>query len=421
MLTADPIRFNQILYNLLSNAVKFTPDNGRIAVTAKRVPSSEFRVPSSRPQAETTISGTWDPEPGTASASEFAEIAVADTGIGIKPEDLSKLFQRFTQLKHLTTKQHQGVGLGLALTKQLVELHGGTIRVHSDGEGRGSIFTVCLPLAELQAVPQLLVVDDDKNLLEAIRDALEAAGYQVKTAEDGAAALAQVEAARPDLLILDLHLPIVDGWEVLRRVRDGAATCGLPVLAITGVDVERSDQALTAGADEFLSKPFSMTVLEATVQRILQQGASAEHLRARQMHRLNLMREPTMRVGAPEETKILVVEDHPRGRRLVVDLLAAEGYTVLQAESGVGLLDRVKRERPNMILLDLQLPEIDGLTLARQLKADPETKIIPLLAITAYAQPEDHAKALAAGFADYLTKPLDTERFIQTVGRVLGR
>jgi CheY-like chemotaxis protein len=128
-----------------------------------------------------------------------------------------------------------------------------------------------------------------------------------------------------------------------------------------------------------------------------------------------------MRVGAPEEAKILVVEDHPRGRRLVVDLLAAEGYTVLQAESGVGLLDRVKRERPNMILLDLQLPEIDGLTLARQLKADPETQIIPLLAITAYAQPEDHAKALAAGFAEYLTKPLDTERFIQTVGRVLGR
>jgi len=413
MLTADPIRFNQILYNLLSNAVKFTPDKGRIAVTAKRGSRGEG-VGSSEASPQDAKVHTLPP-------GDYVEIAVADTGIGIKPEDLSKLFQRFTQLKHMTTKQHEGVGLGLALTKQLVELHGGTIRVDSDGEGRGSIFTVCLPLAELQAVPQLLVVDDDKNLLEAIRDALEAAGYQVKTASDGAAALAQVEAARPDLLILDLSLPIMDGWEVLRRLRDGAATSGLPVLAITGVEVERSDQALTAGADEFLSKPFSMTVLEATVQRILQQGASAKHLRARQMHRLNLLREPTMRVGAPEEAKILVVEDHPRGRRLVVDLLAAEGYTVLQAESGVGLLDRVKRERPNMILLDLQLPEIDGLTLARHLKADPETQIIPLLAITAYAQPEDRAKALAAGFADYLTKPLDTERFIQTVGRVLGR
>ncbi|HZY31913.1 MAG TPA: ATP-binding protein, partial [Candidatus Methylomirabilis sp.] len=163
MLTADPIRFNQILYNLLSNAVKFTPDAGRIAVTAKIVSSSEFGVSRSQPE-------TRNPKPETASASDFVEISVADTGIGITPEDLSKLFQRFTQLKHMTTKQHQGVGLGLALTKQLVELHGGTISVHSDGEGRGSVFTVCLPLAELRAVPQLLVVDDDKNLLEAIRD-----------------------------------------------------------------------------------------------------------------------------------------------------------------------------------------------------------------------------------------------------------
>ena len=414
MLTADPIRFNQILYNLLSNAVKFTPDNGRIAVTARQVRSAECGVRSETNSTAHLARRTSD-------TGNFVEIAVADTGIGIKPDDLSKLFQRFTQVKHMTTKQHQGVGLGLALTKQLVELHGGTIRVHSDGEGRGSIFTVCLPLAELRAVPQLLVVDDDKNLLETIRNALAAAGYQVKTAEDGAAALAQVEAARPDLLILDLSLPVVDGWEVLRRVRAGAATRALPVLAITGVEVERSDQVLAAGADEFLSKPFSLTVLEGTVRRILLQGASAEHLRGRQMHRLNLMREPSMKAGAPKGAKILVVEDHPLGRMLVVDLLAAEGYTVLQAEDGVGLLERVKRERPDLILLDLHLPEIDGLTLARHLKADPETQSIPLLAITAYAQPEDHAKALAAGFADYLTKPLDTERFVQAVGHALGR
>ena len=415
MLTADPIRFNQILYNLLSNAFKFTPDGGQIDVTARRVHSSQFTV--DRPWTSDRELSTVDRKP----SGDFVEIAVADTGIGIKPEDLPKLFQRFTQLKQTITKRHQGVGLGLALTKQLVELHGGTIRAHSDGEGRGSIFTVCLPLAEVQAVPQLLVVDDDKNLLEAIRDALEAAGYRVKTAEDGAAALAQIEAARPELLILDLSLPIVDGWEVLRRVRTGAATRALPVLAITGVEVERSDQVLSAGADEFLSKPFSMTVLEATVRRILQQGGSADHVRGPQMHRLNLMREPTVKPRAPEDARILVVEDHPRGRKLVVDLLAPEGYIVLQAESGVGLLDRVKQERPDLILLDLQLPEIDGVTLARQLKADPDTQRIPLLAITAYAQPEDRAKALAAGFADYLTKPLDTERFIQAVGHALGR
>jgi signal transduction histidine kinase len=138
-ITADPLRVRQALYNLLSNAVKFTPAGGAITVTAKMVSSSEFGVSSSQPE-------TRNPKPETASASEFVEIAVADTGIGIKPEDLPKLFQRFTQLEYTLTRQAQGTGLGLALTKHLVELHGGTIWAESAGEGRGSTFTIRLPL-----------------------------------------------------------------------------------------------------------------------------------------------------------------------------------------------------------------------------------------------------------------------------------
>ncbi|HZY30066.1 MAG TPA: PAS domain S-box protein [Candidatus Methylomirabilis sp.] len=140
ILTADPVRFKQILYNLLSNAVKFTPEGGRITVTARRVPSSEFGVSSSQPE-------TRSPKPETASVGEFVEIAVADTGIGIRREDLPKLFQVFTQLQSTYVKQHQGTGLGLALTKLLVELHGGTVEAASAGEGQGSIFTVRLPLS----------------------------------------------------------------------------------------------------------------------------------------------------------------------------------------------------------------------------------------------------------------------------------
>ncbi|HZY30521.1 MAG TPA: GAF domain-containing protein, partial [Candidatus Methylomirabilis sp.] len=138
-LMADPLRVRQILYNLLSNGVKFTPEGGSITVTAKMVSSSEFAVSSSQPE-------TRNPKPETASASEFVEIAVADTGIGIKPDDLAKLFQPFTQLEPTFTKQAQGTGLGLALTKRLVELHGGTIWAESAGEGRGSTFTIRLPL-----------------------------------------------------------------------------------------------------------------------------------------------------------------------------------------------------------------------------------------------------------------------------------
>ena len=139
VIDADPIRFKQILYNLLSNAVKFSPAGGRVRVTAKMVSRSESGVSSVQPE-------TRNPKPETESASDFVEITVSDTGIGIKSEDLGKLFQIFTQLEPALTKQFQGTGLGLALTKQLVELHGGSIWAASEGEGRGSTFTVRLPL-----------------------------------------------------------------------------------------------------------------------------------------------------------------------------------------------------------------------------------------------------------------------------------
>jgi two-component system cell cycle response regulator/two-component system cell cycle response regulator DivK len=118
---------------------------------------------------------------------------------------------------------------------------------------------------------------------------------------------------------------------------------------------------------------------------------------------------------------ILVVEDHPLNRELVVDILEAAGYTMLQAEDGIGLLEQVKAERPDLIILDLQLPAVDGLTLARQLKADPATKSIPILAISTHAVPQVQAQARAAGCAGFLTKPLDTQEFVLTIARALGQ
>ncbi len=146
MLVADPLRFTQILYNLLSNAVKFTPTGGTITVAAKMVSRSESRGSGSQPE-------TPDPKPYTLDSSDFVEIAVSDTGIGIKAEDLGRLFQEFTQLDTTLVKPHQGTGLGLALTKRLVEMHGGAVTVVSPGEGHGSTFTVTLPLQPPNVTP----------------------------------------------------------------------------------------------------------------------------------------------------------------------------------------------------------------------------------------------------------------------------
>ncbi|MBI3780316.1 MAG: PAS domain S-box protein [candidate division NC10 bacterium] len=273
-LVADPLRFKQILFNLLSNAVKFTPRAGRITVTARKVHGPQFMVEMPEgPDGGQSTANTEQP-------GEFVEIAVQDTGIGIKTEDLPKLFQPFTQLESRLVKQYQGTGLGLALTKQLVELHGGTIRAKSAGEGKGSVFGVRLPLVGPRDKRLILVVDDDEALAGSVRDALEAAGYQVDSVGDGATALERVASLRPDLVLLDLELPRLDGLAVLRQLRTDANTQAIPVLVMTGVEVERGTEVLSAGANEFLTKPFSMTVLESTVRRLLRQGASVETLRS---------------------------------------------------------------------------------------------------------------------------------------------
>ncbi len=269
-LIADPLRFKQILFNLLSNAVKFTPRAGRITVTARKVHGSQFMVET--PEISLGKLSTGNPEqPG-----EFVEIAVQDTGIGIKAEDLPRLFQPFTQLESRLVKQYQGTGLGLALTKQLVELHGGTLWAESAGEGKGSVFRVRLPLVGPRDKHLVLVVDDDEAMAGSLRDGLEAAGYQVDRVGDGVMALERAAALRPDLVLLDLELPRLDGWAALRQLRTDANTQAIPVLAMTGVEVERGTEVLSAGANEFLTKPFSMTVLESTVRRLLRQGASAQ-------------------------------------------------------------------------------------------------------------------------------------------------
>jgi len=259
----DHERLQQVVWNLLSNAVKFTPEGGRVEVRLERVDS-------------------------------HALMTVSDTGQGIRPDFLPHVFDRFRQADSSITRTFGGLGVGLAIVKSIVELHGGTVRAESEGAGRGAAFTVSLPLASVRkeavgtetearqsshaAAPPLcppeldglkiLVVDDESDTCEMLRIAFEQCGSDVKTAESAAGALALVEAWKPDVLVADISMPEMDGYELIRRVRARGAHNGggLPAVALTALArVEDRAKALSEGYQMHVAKPVELEEMRAIV------------------------------------------------------------------------------------------------------------------------------------------------------------
>lgn len=251
---ADERKFKQIMFNLLSNSVKFTPEGGSVLVTARRVHNSESGVLSEK---SAPASGSYDKQD---SAADFLEICVADTGIGIKTEDLPRLFHEFTQLESGYTKKHEGTGLGLALTKRLVELHGGKIGVTSEF-GKGSSFSFTLPLAHRERPAdreepapgepltgrRALVIDDDVKVLSMLGEVLTAEGYSVTTASEGAGGVQAALRAAPDFIVLDLMMPGVDGFAVVESLRADKRTAAVPIIILTAMDLSTQDLARLKG------------------------------------------------------------------------------------------------------------------------------------------------------------------------------
>ncbi|MBI2081204.1 MAG: response regulator, partial [candidate division NC10 bacterium] len=345
-LMADVVRTKQILFNLLSNAVKFTPAGGRVTVRASQ------------------------PESG------WLEISVADTGAGIAPEDLSKLFREFVQVSSAAGRQHEGTGLGLALTKRLVELHGGSIRAESPGRGRGSTFTVRLPLlgaaaaegkpplapaAEPEAppAPLVLVVEDEVEVARALEACLTDAGYRTILARDGEEALHLAALHRPDVITLDLLLPGRDGWEVMAALKNDSATRAIPVIVVSVVP--KGKAGFAAGAMEYLEKPVNRASLLAAVGRycVPQPGK------------------------APP--RVLVVDDDPKVREMLEDSLARAGYAVRTAAEGDSGLALARREVPDLMVLDLVMPGLTGFEVLQELRADRRTAQLPVIVYTAAA------------------------------------
>lgn len=261
-IAADPIRVRQVIDNLLSNAIKFTPPGGAVTVAARRVKGSEFRV-----QGESR-SGH---EPSTMNHErdvDFVEISVRDTGIGIREEDFGKLFTPFTQLDQSLARRHEGTGLGLALSKRLVDLHRGRIWVESAGQGKGSTFRVVFPVGEEGDSPlAILLVDDEPGFRMALETILGRAGYTVYSASTGSEALTKVKATPIGLILLDLILPDMSGREVLAHLREDETLRGIPVVVFTGATGTDPQEILRSGASEFLTKPFSDRVLLEVVMR----------------------------------------------------------------------------------------------------------------------------------------------------------
>ena len=238
----DERRLTQVLLNLVGNAIKFT-DQGSVDISARMVDAS-------------------------------FEIAVKDTGPGIAPEDQRKIFEEFQQVDNSSTRQKGGSGLGLAISKRIVEMHGGTIEVQSV-LGEGSTFRIVIPVrAEEQMrggmTRRILLVEDTEDNREIVRDLMDSVGYELLEANDGAAGLAMATEHRPDLILMDIQLPVMDGYEVTRRIKADPALWHIPIIAVTSYalsgDEEKTRQA---GCDGYVAKPFSPRQLLAKINQFL--------------------------------------------------------------------------------------------------------------------------------------------------------
>jgi signal transduction histidine kinase/CheY-like chemotaxis protein len=345
-ITADERKVKQVVFNLLSNAVKFTPDGGRIELSAR----------------------CTDGE---------VEVAVSDTGIGIAPEDQERVFEEFQQ-----AGQREGSGLGLALCRSFIELHGGRIRLESD-VGAGSTFTFTLPLPPVPSErgeatpiadnaaratsdradtpasgPTMLVIEDDQRSAELLRIFLEDGGFSVTVAATGDEGIETARRIRPAAIVLDLLLPDVSGWDVLTALKGDAALADIPVVIVSMLDERGKGYAL--GAADYLVKPVGREELLGTLRPLAQAGPAG---------------------GEP--VKVLAIDDDQVALDLVGAVLDPEGYTVLRAQGGDEGVSIARREQPALIILDLLMPGTDGFEVVERLRADPRTADIPIVVLTA--------------------------------------
>ena len=400
----DLTRLRQVLLNLLSNAVKFT-DAGEVVVSVRSEELGEGRV-----------------------ALTFA---VRDTGIGLTREAIGRLFQSFSQADSSTTRKYGGTGLGLAISKRLVELMGGTMRAESAGPGQGAtfVFTIRAALAPLPAArrrdivgvqpelqgKRLLVVDDNATNRRVL--ALQAGkwGMAVRDTASPLEALAIVGdgGERLDLGILDMHMPEMDGLALARRIR--AARRDLPLVLFSSLGRREAGDAEGLFA-AYLGKPVRQSQLFDTLVTLL-----AGH-DARPATRAPAKPLVDAQMAARHPLRILLAEDNVVNQKLAMRLLQQMGYRADLASNGIEALESVQRQTYDVVLMDVQMPELDGLDATRRIVATIDPAVRPrIVAMTANAMQGDREMCLAAGMDDYLTKPIRVDRLVEVLHGVPAR
>ena len=398
----DKTRLNQILLNLLSNAIKFTPAGGTVSVRVRQLA-------------------------GKVHGCGQYEFRIKDNGIGMSPEFAQKIFEPFERERTSTVSRIQGTGLGMAITKNIVDMMGGTIEVQT-AQGKGSEFIICLPLrtqAEHRPVEKIteleglkaLVVDDDFNTCDSVTKMLVKVGMRAEWTLSGKEAVlrARQSIEMSDVYhayIIDWRLPDMNGIEVTRQIR--SLHDDTPIIILTAYDWSDIEvEAKAAGVTAFCSKPMFMSDLRETLMSALGQkltDASQELL--------------------PEEDAdfkdrhILLVEDNELNREIAQEILREYGFRVDTAENGAVAVEKVRTAAPgsyDLVLMDVQMPVMDGYTATRQIRAleDPALAGIPILAMTANAFDEDRRNAMESGMNGFLSKPIVIGDLVQELHKIL--
>ena len=387
---ADKLRLTQILLNLLSNAVKYTEKNGTISLVVEGY--------------------------GNNGQTCHLRFIVSDNGQGMSSEFVEKIFEPFSRETNSMTNKIQGTGLGMSITKSIIDLMGGTIDIQSE-LGKGSVFTVDLifsvPLDENDdnffadhEITRVLVGDDEIDVTENIQSILSDAGLECDAAIGGLESVDKATRAYEDnnsydVIILDWKMPDMDGVECVRRIRKEIGK-DVPIFVLSSYDVsEIEDEAKKAGVDLFLPKPFFLSNFQRVLDTYYQNKANTE--------------EEENNSNDFSGVKILVAEDNEINAEIITELLDSIGIKCVIAEDGLEALRVFTEESPDefdMIFMDIQMPIMDGYESARRIRASNNTraKSIPIIAMTANAFEDDVKASMASGMNAHISKPIDFER-----------